>query len=94
MHQTVCTCENPLCPADDARGFAFYVTVRDGPRWAPLMGPFPSHEDALACVDLARKLSEARDARSHWYAFGTAKRDASLRPLTPLFTMADALRAI
>lgn len=85
MHQTVCACEDPLCPADRARGFDFYVTVRDGSKWAALLGPYDTHEAALADVETARALACEANARAHWFAFGTARRAAELPKLKAVF---------
>jgi len=53
----------------------FYVTVFvNAQQWAPLLGPYGSHQEALDNVERAR--TECRDKwplDSHWWAFGTAK---------------------
>ena len=52
---------------------AYYVTVIDGSRWAPVVGPFAEHEQALAKVDAAREATYKQDPKSWFYAYGTAK---------------------
>ncbi len=61
-------------PPADETGMEFFVSCVDdsGRRRALLLGPFPSHADALANVSRGRKLAEQADARAVWYAFGTA----------------------
>ncbi len=51
----------------------FYVSVLDGPRYGFLVGPFDTHDQALAQVDSARAAAEQVDPRAVWYAFGTAR---------------------
>lgn len=50
----------------------YYVTMMRGARVAWLLGPFRSHDAALAMVDAARGKACEIDARSHWDAFGTS----------------------
>lgn len=71
MHQPVCACEQPLCPAV---GGGFYVSaLNDRGKSALLLGPFQTHEEALTQVDLGRRLAERVDYRAAWYAYGTAR---------------------
>lgn len=70
MHQPICTCEQPLCPADTG---GFYVTVRDHDRTGWLLGPYQTHEDALANEPRARRLAADADPKAPWYAYGTAR---------------------
>jgi hypothetical protein len=60
-------------PADES-GMEFFVSVIDdsGQKRGLLLGPFPSHAEALANVDRGRKLAERHDARAVFYGFGTA----------------------
>lgn len=51
----------------------YYVSVMDAGRYAFLLGPFDTHEEALAHVDAANRKACEVDPRAHWYAFGTAK---------------------
>lgn len=71
MHQPVCACERPLCPAE---GGGFYVTVVDGPRVGFLLGPYDAHEEALANVARGRALANDADPRAAFYGFGTVRR--------------------
>lgn len=57
----------------DGRPGRYYVSVRDGSRWALLYGPFGRHADALAAVDAARAVALAVDPRAHFFSFGTAR---------------------
>lgn len=54
---------------------AFYVTVKDGPRTGFLLGPYPTHEEALANVERGKGLALESDgaSRSWFYAYGTTK---------------------
>jgi hypothetical protein len=62
--------------ADAAPG-NYYVTVRDGERYALLLGPFTNdHQRALDAVEEVRRVAEELDPRASWYAFGTARVDA------------------
>lgn len=70
MHQRACVCEDAQCPGD---GGGYFVTVLDGTRVGWLLGPYDTHEDALANVERGNALASAADARAHWYAFGTAR---------------------
>lgn len=58
---------------DDKPG-PYYVTVkREDGKFRLLAGPYAEHKDALADVDMARKIAEELDRRAIWYAFGTAR---------------------
>ena len=63
----------------------FYVTMKDGPRTAWLLGPFAEHESALSAVPAATKLAQEIDPRGCWYAFGTSSidRDGAISDLPP-----------
>ena len=64
----------PLRPRGNwTDGPCFYVTVVDGPKWAPLAGPFRTREEAVARVEECRELALKVDLWSHFYWFGTAK---------------------
>lgn len=71
MHQPVCACEQPLCPAV---GGGFYVSVLNNGRSGLLLGPFETHEEALGKVDLARTLADRVDPKAPFYAYGTARK--------------------
>lgn len=60
-------------PEPDNRPGHYYVSVRDGRRWSLLYGPFARHADALAAVVMVEQAAYKVDARSWWYAFGTAR---------------------
>lgn len=71
----------------------FYVTVIDHGRVGKLLGPYDTHEDALANVDRAKAKAHEADPDAHWYAFGTSKWESE-RPLPPgLFNKILGLRA-
>jgi hypothetical protein len=57
----------------DLRPGNYYVSVIDGERRALLAGPWPTHQRALDHVPRVRAKAYEIDARSHWYAFGTAR---------------------
>jgi hypothetical protein len=57
----------------DPRPGHYYVSVRDGRRWALVYGPFERHADALAAVGTARRVAVEADGRAWFYAFGTAR---------------------
>lgn len=64
-----CGCNKPHEP-----GTSFFVScIEDSGqrRNALLLGPYDTHEEALANVDRGRKLAEANDPKAHWYSFGT-----------------------
>ena len=83
MHQIVCACdEQHFTPADRD---AYYVTVRDGGPVGFLLGPYDSHDAALANVDRGNRLAHEADARAHWYAFGTARVPANVRKPRTVF---------
>jgi hypothetical protein len=77
MHQTICACESTTCPAD---GGGFFVTVRDAGRTGFILGPYPTHEEAIANVERGRRMAEQANARAVFYAFGTARVTASRLP--------------
>jgi hypothetical protein len=79
MHQSVCECGQGDCPTDT--GF-FYASIRrEGGDFRLMLGPFPTHAEALAAVDLARELAERSDARAHWYAYGTCRTTVAYAPI-------------
>lgn len=58
----------------DTKTGNYYVTVADGERVSPIVGPFPNnHQAALDLVDQARMLAYDIDPRAAFYAFGTAR---------------------
>lgn len=50
----------------------FYVTVVDGKRYGFLLGPYPTHQEAIDNVARGRNLANDADPRAAFYAFGTA----------------------
>lgn len=60
---------------------AFYVSVisTGGSRRGLLAGPYSSHADALAKVDVVSAKTIDLDPRAHFYAFGTAGGAADLK---------------
>jgi hypothetical protein len=51
---------------------SYYVTVQDDGRTGFLLGPFKTHEEALAQVNRARDLADRADPFAAFYAFGTS----------------------
>jgi hypothetical protein len=50
----------------------YYVTMVRGKRVAWLLGPYPTHNEALALVDAGKRLASAVDPWSDFDAFGTS----------------------
>lgn len=60
------------CGAEHPGDVVFFVSVcRNGIDYVPLLGPYPTHPEALSLVDKGRELGERIDPRACWYAFGT-----------------------
>lgn len=57
----------------DPRPGSYYVSVQDGARSALLLGPFPTHQEALDMVEPVRAKGNELDPRAAFYAFGTAR---------------------
>ena len=51
----------------------YYVSIIDGERWALILGPFRTHQEALDMVDKARDVGCEIDRKSHFYGWGTCK---------------------
>jgi hypothetical protein len=51
----------------------YYVTVQDASKTGFLLGPFPTHVEALSYVALGRDLANLVDGFSDFYAYGTSK---------------------
>jgi len=52
----------------------YYVSVRDGQKFAYLAGPFRKHQEALDMVDAATKAAQNYgDPKAWFYAYGTCK---------------------
>ena len=54
-------------------GSCFYVSIKDGKRFALVAGPFQDHQEALDMVQIARQKGEELDTMSIFYAWGTVK---------------------
>lgn len=64
----------------------YYVTIIRGKRVGFLLGPYPSHEDALENVDRGRELANDADSRSVFDAFGTSRwKDLTTLPPKSVF---------
>ena len=64
-----CGCDKPHHILD-----VFFVScVEDSGqrRNALLLGPYDTHEEAIANVDRGRNLAETSDPKAYWYSFGT-----------------------
>lgn len=57
---------------DRRRGF-YYVSVRNGPRYGLLLGPFKRHQGARRWVERTRKEARHHDPMAHFYGYGTAR---------------------
>ena len=57
---------------DSAPG-PYYVSVRDGERFALLLGPFETHREALAMVEPVRVKAVDFNRFAHFYSFGTCR---------------------
>lgn len=51
----------------------FYVSAIDGKRRALMLGPFASHEAALARVDACRRKADELDGRAWFWAWGACR---------------------
>lgn len=60
------------CPChSNPEGTRYYASVIDAGKHGLLAGPFRLHATALNWVDRARKVANAVDLKSAFYAFGT-----------------------
>ncbi|MEA2573350.1 MAG: hypothetical protein QOH93_648 [Chloroflexia bacterium] len=51
----------------------FYVSLRNGSkRYALLLGPYETHEEAVANVERGKRMARESDMWADFYAFGTA----------------------
>lgn len=71
-----CECES------HPEGAVFWVTVRDGARYAAISGPYKTHPEALAMVPTVRAWGENADPRAVFYAWGTSALAADYAPRT------------
>lgn len=58
---------------------SFYVTVRSGDRAGFLLGPYPTHEEALRNVARGKTLANEANCWAHFYAFGTASASKAIK---------------
>jgi len=49
----------------------YYVSVRDGNRTGYLLGPYPTHADALANVERGKGLANGANSWAVFYTYGT-----------------------
>jgi hypothetical protein len=71
----VCTAES--CPEPGS----YYVSCIDGASFYLMAGPYGTHALALADVDKALHIADARDGRAWFMAWGTVRlRDGSTEP--------------
>ena len=56
----------------DTRPGYYYASIIDGNSYALALGPYPTHQDALHAVPIARALCN-HDHRAHFWAFGTCR---------------------
>lgn len=74
MTDKLCECGKPK--GHDAGSDFFVSNIRNGKGWRPILGPYKTHDEALANVDRGRKLTEEADPQAFWDSFGTCKKDA------------------
>jgi hypothetical protein len=67
------------CGKRHPRGANYYVTVMDGGQVDVLAGPFKTHPEALALVDMAEHLTIQMDRKAWFYSYGTAAFAADYR---------------
>ena len=58
---------------DTAPGPYYVSVVREKGDYIFASGPYPTHPEALALVDKARRVAEKHDPRAVWYAFGICR---------------------
>jgi hypothetical protein len=71
--------KNGRAKAEHTAGF-FYVTAVDGSRVARIMGPFDTHERALAEVGICMDLMDRLDPRGWFWAWGTTRYETDRGP--------------
>lgn len=59
------------CGKAHTPGQRFYVDVVSGSRFALLLGPYDTHEEATANVERGKQLAVERDPRTWFDSFGT-----------------------
>lgn len=73
-----CTCGDSGCPGI---GDGYYVSVKDGLKFALLAGPYETHAEALDKVRRASDLASERDPWAWFYHYGTVRMKDSYRAL-------------
>ncbi|QIG73404.1 hypothetical protein EVC03_096 [Rhizobium phage RHph_Y5A] len=63
----------------------FYVTIIRGKRVGFLLGPYPTHDQALSNVDRGKSLACAADPWADFDAFGTCKLKDENNPPKAIF---------
>jgi hypothetical protein len=59
----------------------FYVTVFNGRQRGWLLGPYPTHGEALANIDRGAREAPEVDPRAAFYFYGTARVVADILPV-------------
>lgn len=67
------------CGGRHPRNANYYVTALDCDRVAVLAGPFKTHPEALALVDMAEHLAIQMDRKAWFYSYGTAAFESDFR---------------
>lgn len=62
-------CTSGECPSPGR----YFVTAIDGPSFYYMAGPYPTHAEALARVDLARDIADKHDGRAWFMSWGTVR---------------------
>lgn len=70
-----CYAKDCNLPKGHDAGSDFFVSVRRGKDWRTLLGPNPTHHDAIAQVDRGRKLATDADPSTWFDSFGTCRID-------------------
>lgn len=58
----------------------YYVSAIDGDRKALIVGPYATHEEALADVQRVKRAAYEVNDRAIWWAWGTASVDLDKTP--------------
>lgn len=70
------TVESCTCGQQHHEGANYYVSVKDGPQFNVLAGPYKTHAEALEKLEPVRRLANELVPRSWFYAFGTVAMNA------------------
>jgi hypothetical protein len=63
-------------PKDHDAGSDFFVSIVRGRSWRPLLGPYATHDEALANVERGRTMAEKVDPQAVFDLFGTCRTNA------------------